>query len=223
MMPQFTINELLEIYRKYQEQFGHEAYKHISQVLEEAKPLHKKAFTGIDHEQSWRAFKGKSLEKLIVHIITSQIEHLALAIIDGNKLEKTAETNLRETLSRVKRNLLIDYGELGCYLPDVDMVIYHPRSSKVIAVLLSKVTLRERIAQTAYWKLKLSAQTLTRHIKVYFITSDEDKALMKRGVIIEADLDGTYVLSENQNIATSEKVKPFEYLIDDLLILLNTQ
>ena len=56
----------------------------------------------------------------------------------------------------VKRNLLVDYGEFGAHLPDVDIVIYEPETCKVIAVISSKVTLRERIAQTGYWKIKLS-------------------------------------------------------------------
>ncbi|MCX7997984.1 MAG: BsaWI family type II restriction enzyme [Leptospiraceae bacterium] len=41
-------------------------------------------------------------------------------------------------------------------------------------MISSKVTLRERIAQTAYWKLKLSSDKVTKHIKVCFITLDED-------------------------------------------------
>jgi type II restriction enzyme len=64
------------------------------------------------------------------------------------------------------------------------------------------VTLRERIAQTVYWKLKLSAAPITNHIKVYFITPDEDGTLTikkptKKGrAIVESDIDGSYVMSE---------------------------
>jgi len=144
-----------------------------------------------------------------------------LKIVDGNKLERTNETNLSEELSNIKRNLLIDYGEFGYHLPDADIIIYKPKSFKVIAILSSKVTLRERIAQSGYWKLKLSSQKLTKHIRVYFITPDEDGTLTtknpaKKGrAIVELDLDGSYVLSET-NIEESNKVKPFDKFIDDL-------
>ena len=146
---------------------------------------------------------------------------LGLETINGNSLERTNVINLSEKLSLVKRNCLIDYGEFGCHLPDVDLIIYHPETSKVIAVLSSKVTLRERIAQTAYWKAKLFADKATQHIQVYLITLDEDKTLAiknpsKKGrAIAEVDMDGSYILSESK-IETSNKVKLFEKFIDDL-------
>jgi len=43
-----------------------------------------------------------------------------------------------------------------------------------LVAISSKVTLRERIAQTGYWKFKLFQNDVTKHIKVYFITPDED-------------------------------------------------
>ena len=153
-------------------------------------------------------------------------ESLGLEIINGNNLERTNTENLPKNLSLVKRNLLIDYGEFGCHLPDVDIIIYYPKTSKVIAVLSSKVTLRERIAQTGYWKAKLLADKATKHIQVYFITLDEDGTLVtkhptKKGrAIVEVDLDGSYVLSELK-IEESNKVKMFENFIDDLKNLLN--
>ncbi|MEA2104288.1 MAG: BsaWI family type II restriction enzyme [Candidatus Cloacimonadota bacterium] len=221
-MAKFTIDNLYLIYNEYKKKYKRNAYKYVSQVLTDAKPLHKKSFTGNDHEQSWRAFKGKNLEKLIVYIIESEVSDLGLKIVDGNKLERTKETNLSEELSNIKRNLLIDYGEFGYHLPDVDIIIYEPKSYKVIAVLSSKITLRERIAQSGYWKLKLSSQKLTKHIRVYFVTPDEDGTLTfktpaKKGrAIVEVDLDGSYVLSETE-IEESNKVKPFEKFIDDLV------
>ena len=195
-----TIKDLIKIYETKKEKYGAQAYRHISNVLKEAKEQHKKDFSGNDHEQSWRAFKGKNLEKLIVYII--------------------------EELALVKRNLLIDYGEFGYHLPDVDIIIYKPGTGEIVAVLSSKVTLRERIAQTGYWKMKLQAQELTKHIKVYFVTPDEDGTLTtkdpaKKGrAIVEVDTDGSYVLSET-DIEESDKVKMFDKFIDDLRTLLN--
>ncbi|MCD6086161.1 DNA modification methylase, partial [bacterium] len=172
-----TIKDLIKIYETKKEKYGAQAYRHISNVLKEAKEQHKKDFSGNDHEQSWRAFKGKNLEKLIVYIIEDEVKALGLKVVDGNKLERTREENLSEELALVKRNLLIDYGEFGYHLPDVDIIIYKPGTGEIVAVLSSKVTLRERITQTGYWKMKLQAQELTKHIKVYFVTPDEDGTL----------------------------------------------
>jgi len=93
-------------------------------------------------------------------------------------------------------------------------------------IIFSKVTLRERIAQSGYWKLKLASDKVTEHIKVYFITPDEDgtltiKSPVKKGrAIVEADLDGSYVLSE-ETIEESEKVKTFDKFIADLKKLIS--
>jgi len=221
-----TIEDLLKIYEIKKDKYGLQAYRHISNVLKEAKGQHKKDFTGEDHEQSWRAFKGKNLEKLIEHIIADEVNALGLRVVNGNSLERTKGTNLPKELSLVKRNLIVDYGELGLHLPDVDIIIYEPRTSKVVAVLSIKVTLRERIAQTGYWKIKLASDEATKHIKVYFITPDEDGTLTvktpaKKGrAIVEVDTDGSYVLSETE-IEESDKVKMFDKFIDDLKSIIN--
>lgn len=234
----FTIKNLILIYDKYKAKYGNDAYKYLSKLFEEAKPIHKRYFLkskkvqdkikkgGIpDHEQSWRAFKGKNLEKIIIYILKDVINGLGLEIIDGNKLEKTNSANLSKELSLVKRNLLVDYGEFGSHLPDVDIIIYNPETSKIVAVLSSKVTLRERIAQTGYWKIKLASDEATKHIKVYFVTPDEDGTLTiknpaKKGrAIVEIDTDGSYVLSKT-DIEESGKVKMFDKFINDLKRLL---
>ncbi|MDR1122541.1 MAG: BsaWI family type II restriction enzyme [Endomicrobium sp.] len=150
------------------------AVRHISNVLKEAKDQHKRDFRGNDHEQSWRAFKGKNFEKLIEYIISDEVRTLALQVVNGNRLERTNGANLSKELSLVKRNLSVDYGELGSHLPDADLIIYDPKTSMIVAVLSSKVTLRERIAQTGYWKIKLACDEVTKHIKVYFLTPDEE-------------------------------------------------
>ena len=202
--------DLKKLYTKKRQQFGSDAYKHVSELLKEAKEIHKKDWLkhptpSGDHEQSWRAFKGKNLEKLIQYIITEEVESLGLKVINGNKLERTRYLPME--FSKVKRNLAIDYGNFGLHLPDVDIIIYHPKTYKVLVVISSKVTLRERIAQTGYWKLKF-----LQHMKP-----------PKKGrAIVEVDLDGSYILTE-EKVEESEKVKLFEHFIDDLKRLLNDE
>ena len=225
--------DLIKLYEEKKKRYSDEAYKHISELLREAKELHKKDWLknptpNRDHEQSWRAFKGKNFEKLIMYIIKDEVENLGLKVIDGNTLERTNSKNLSKELSQVKRKLLVDYGEFGAHLPDVDIIIYHPKSLKIIAVISSKITLRERIAQTGYWKLKLLQDEVTKHIKVFFITPDEDGTLRtkipaKKGrAIVEVDTDGSYVMSEEE-IEESNKVKLFDKFIEDLKKLMGKE
>jgi type II restriction enzyme len=217
--------DLIALYESKKATYGVDTYRHISELLIEAKGVHKKDWMkkptpGKDHEQSWRAFKGKNLEKLVVYIIKDEVENLGLKIVEGNKLERSG-ANLSFELNSVKRNLLVDYGEFGSHLPDVDIIIYNPQTHKVIAVISSKVTLRERIAQTGYWKIKLSRDKVTEHIKVFFVTPDEDGTLtlrtpVKKGrAIVEVDTDGSYIMSERK-VEESTKVKMFDKFIDDL-------
>ncbi len=98
----------------------------------------KKPTPNKDHEQSWRAFKGKNLEKLVAYIIKDEVENLGLKIVDGNKLERTKSDKLSLELSSVKHNLLVDYGEFGSHLSDVDIIIYDPKTYRIIASYLKQ-------------------------------------------------------------------------------------
>ena len=220
-----NFDDLLQLWGKWKNKYGEKAYKHISELLDEAKKIHKKDWETNptdkkDHEQSWRAFKGKNYEKWVLYIIKTEVENFGFKVIDGNTLERNS-SGLTKELSQVKRNLLIDYGEFGAHLPDVDIVIYNPENLMVIAVVSSKITLRERIAQTGYWKLKLKQDEITKDIKVFFITPDEDGTLQiktpaKKGrAIVEVDTDGSYVMSESK-IEESDKVKTFDKFFEDI-------
>jgi type II restriction enzyme len=214
------------LYEEKKKIYGNETYKHISELLREGKQLHyqdwlKNPTENKDHEQSWRAFKGKNLEKLILHMTKREVEDLGLRIVEGNTLERRKSENLPYELNTVKRNLSIDYGEFGLHLPDVDLIVYKPQTYKILAVLSSKVTLRERIAQTGYWKLKMSKDEITKHIKVFFVTPDEDETLTtkkpaKKGrAIVEVDTDGSYVMNDVP-LEESNKVKTFDKFIEDV-------
>jgi type II restriction enzyme len=215
--------DLKNLYLLYKAKYHGDTYKYISRLLEEAKALHKQdwlinpTIKG-DHEQSWRAFKGKNLEKLIMFMIESEVNNLNLKIVNGSALEKQ---NLSPELEQIKRYILVDYRCYGMHLPDVDLVIFDPEKISNVVLLSVKVTLRERIAQTAYWKLKLLANSFTRGVQVYFITLDEDETLKthqpaKKGrAIVECDLDACYVLTESE-FEESAKVKKFDKLIPDL-------
>lgn len=225
-----NIDDVICIYDEYKAKYGRDAYKHISLLLKEIREEHKKDYMNSerarkrqedgktpDPEQSWKSFKGNCLEKLLNYILKDYVNELGWRIIDGKVLQKS---NGSEEVKKVKRNIMVDYGRVF-HLPDADLVIYNPTSFEVIAIISSKTSLRERIAQTGYWKLKLSNDIVTKHIKVLFITLDEDSTLScmekptKGRSIAEADTHGTYVLTAN-HLEESDTVKLFDKFIDDL-------
>ena len=84
-----TFKDLINIYEDKKKLYGSNTYRYISEILKEVKENHKQYAlkNGImDTEQSWRAFKGKNLEKMIEYIITDEVKNLGLSIINGNKL-----------------------------------------------------------------------------------------------------------------------------------------
>lgn len=112
------------------------------------------------------------METLIQDNLKGEIEAIGLEIVSGSKLKRSR--HLPEKLSRVKRNLAIDYGESGLHLPDVDIVVYQPDTCNVLAVMSIAVVSREQIASTSDYKSKFLTDEVTRHIKVYLVSPDED-------------------------------------------------
>lgn len=231
--------DLKNMYDEKRRIYGDKAYLHVSGMFEEAREHYKQQYReserakkkiaqgkAIDPEQSWKGFKGKNFEKLILYIIQSDLTTRKIKCIPGFWLNRK---RLPEELSKVYRNLIVRYGKYPL-LPDADLVVYDPSTSKVLGIISCKITLRERIAQTAYWKLKLASDPATMHIKGWFVTTDEDGDLVKgldepskRGavrnrIIVEYELDSAYTLRE---ATESDKVKPFPKLIDDLRRLAN--
>ena len=126
-----------------------------------------------DIRKGRHVWKGNNFQKLVYYIVSDMIEtKLPLKVIEGKQLENP-QTDPK--LDKVKRNLLVDFGELGCYLPDADIVVYDPNDLCVKAIISCKVGLHEEITQTAYWKMKLSESSITRHIKMFFVTTDSDR------------------------------------------------
>ena len=146
----FTIKDVIQLFEEERAIRGVEAYRYVSKILKEAKELHRNYFlttVKIDHQQSWGAFNGNNLERLLIHILDEEVRALGLKMISGKAL---TSNQLSPLLDRVKRNLLVDYGEYGIHLPDVDLVIIDPVDGSVLAAVSVKSTLRKRIAQTGY-------------------------------------------------------------------------
>ena len=134
--------------------------------------------------RSWRTSKGNTFRKRIQSIITEPIERLGMKTITRCELEDNR--GFSEELESVKQYLAIDSGKFNAYLPDVDIVIYSPENSRVIAIISCGVNLKNRAIDMAYWRLKLQVDPKTAAIKFYLITADigrdsENCKLPKKG------------------------------------------
>ena len=168
--------------------------------------------------KNWRTAKGGTVRERIRHIIAEAIKQLRLKVISRYELENSS--TLSEELEGVKRHLTIDYGEFNSSLPNVDLAIYTPENSRVIAVISCAVSLKNQVIEEAYWKHKLQADKNRASIKFYLITADLDETLKivdspkRERIIAEVELDGTYVLTAEE-LQESDKVKLFEHFIED--------
>ena len=169
--------------------------------------------------RSWRASDTDTFQERIRDVIAGLIEKLGLKVVLRYDLVKSA--TLSEELEGVKRHLTINYGVFNSDLPYVNLVIYNPENSRVIAVISCIVNLKPRIFDTIYWRLKLQQDEIKASIKFYLITTDIDETLKivdlpkKERAILETELDGIYVLTTSE-LQQNDKVKLFEHFIEDL-------
>jgi type II restriction enzyme len=175
--------------------------------------------------QSWVSFLGNSLEKIILIIIKNFCANNHLKVITDKKLKSS---NLTVEIDLIKRALLVHFGEYS-FLPDADLIIYSniKNNVKIHCILSIKNSFRERYTETPYWKLKLMQTPLTKDIKVFMITPDNDEEISfirnkkprKARIIMEYELDGIYLARELFD--SSEKIKNIIELENDILKLLN--
>ena len=84
-MCKYTCEDVKNLYKEMERTKGTEAYKHISEVFEQAKEPHKEDFLkrkpGGVHEQSWHRFKGSCFEKLLRYILAGSIKDMGLVVV----------------------------------------------------------------------------------------------------------------------------------------------
>jgi type II restriction enzyme len=185
-------------------------------------------------ESSWHAFIGSKFEKTATSIIRQYVKEIKRTdkIFNGLTLLSENEVNKHEV---IKRKLTIDYGEYFL-LPDIDLslVDFNPESpwnSTILAIISCKTSLRERIAQSCYWKLKLLASKVTKNIKVFLASVDNDNDFLidiskkdrvagktRNRIIAEYELDGVYIFRDDfKKEWESDKIKRYENILNDFV------
>lgn len=188
-------------------------------------------------EQSWHSFIGRKFQTLVHLTIKKFIEKTkkSCSSLKGLSILTESEVKQDEILCR---KLSIRYGSYFL-LPDVDSVIVNvvdsnKWKSEIIAIISCKTSLRERIAQACYWKLKLISSDVTRNIKLFLATVDNDKDFTidthkrerfdgksRNRIIAEFELDGVYILRDDfREEWQNEKIKLYDKIFNDLFNLL---
>jgi len=186
-------------------------------------------------QQSWNSFIGHRFQGIVHTILKGYAKKLKDENEDFRGLEVlTAEEAKRDEI--IMRKLAVKYGDF-LLLPDVDSAIVwmdpeHKWESGILAVISCKTSLRERIAQACYWKLKLISSDVQKSIRVFLATADHDDDFSIKNdverfngksrdrVISEYELDGVYILKEDFRVDwESAKVKRFERIFGDIVEL----
>jgi type II restriction enzyme len=184
-------------------------------------------------QQSWNSFIGHRFQGVVHAILKGYAKKLADDNRDYVGLKVlTAEEAKRDEI--IMRKLAVKYGNF-LLLPDIDSVIVwvdpaHKWESQILAIISCKTSLRERIAQACYWKLKLVSSDSQKGIRVFLATADHDddfsigndgkrfNGRSRDRIISEHELDGVYILREDFRVDwESAKVKRFERIFDDIV------
>lgn len=219
-----TFEDILKIYEEKKKE-NPDSFNFVKNIFDEIKETYKEKATqmGKDANQSWNSWSGKNLEKLITQILKDYILSIEPRVsITGDDELRT--TQLEYELDRVRRNVEIFYKKFSI-IPDADVIIYEKSSCNVIAILSCKASLRERVAQAAYWKVKLLSSKVTAGILYYLASTDNDGDFTKIGeeitrnriIVEEGEIDGAYIFRED--VPESGKVKNFCKIFEDLKLL----
>ena len=199
-------------------------FNFVSEMFSEIKEKYKNEAInrGKDPNMAWNSWSGHNLQKLITFIIKDFIQSLSedIGITNDNELSRK---KLSKELDRVRRNVEVFYDKHSV-VPDADIIVYDKNDCSVRIIISCKASLRERVAQAAYWKLKLRTSEITKNIKIVLVSTDNDKIftykdkdITKSRIIAEYELDGSYIF---RDIEESRKVKNFTQIFQDLEVLL---
>ncbi len=207
--------------RYYELKTKNEGYNFIGKIFKEVEEKYKieAEERGKNPQQSWNSWSGKALQNLITELVKEHILNchyqVNLTSDDALRVKK-----LNTELDQVRRNIEVFYSQYSI-VPDADIIVYSNIDYKVICVFSCKASLRERVAQAAYWKIKLTQSNGTKNIFYYLVSTDKDKDfVIKNGkisrnriIVEEGELDGAYILRE---IHESSMVKNFSNIFNDL-------
>ena len=184
-------------------------------------------------EQSWHVYIGNKFQNVIYSILKGTLIRVKSKDREFQNLSVFTQNEI-ESNEIIQRKLAIKYGKY-LLLPDTDIAIVdynfaEPWKSVILAMISCKTSLRERIAQACYWKLKLLSSDITKNVRVFLATTDNDEDFFLRNskkgyegkhrnrVIAEYELDGVYILREDfKREWESTKVKRYERIFNDLV------
>lgn len=222
-----ALEALISAYDEAQEDAPEEV--DVAQLFEEvAKPIHEAIFTSERPKgnlgQSWNSVKGQLFERFAHYVILSMIRESStknLKLAYGNKTgEEDSDTSSIAEQKTARNSIKVDFGDQGKWSPDADLIVYSNYDDiRVEAIISCKTSLRERIAQTAFWRYKLASLENTSHIENFLITLDSDGVFFdnkpsKSRAIALNELDAIFVLKPGFD--EHPKLKSFDQFTEEL-------
>lgn len=162
----------------------------------------------IKRRQSYVNKEGAKYEDFVKQILESDdyIRENAL-IVRGPKGERYKK---EESFSINIEPLKIKYNSNGIkdsFFLDSDLIVYSKKKNAIVCVISVKKSFRERGGETAYWMVKKKESG--KAFKYILVTPDNDEELFKPSnpkrrnkwrSILTAEMDGVFVIKENENI-----------------------
>ncbi len=152
-------------------------------------------------------------------ILKQEVEKNGAKMLDKKAVRENTENIPGLEWETAKVKFLVDFGESGFHLPEIDRVVYDAKSYEAIAVIFSSPDIAWGIAESVYWKMKYNAVRLTKHIKVCFVASGKDNTLDDEDKLtaiwkFKRELDGCYTLHENSE--SQIEFDSLNMLLDDV-------
>lgn len=151
--------------------------------------------------QSFVTTEGDRVEKEIISILKGNEKIAEKAIISqGPSHRQKSDDFMLENTPIDINELFINYSD-GKYIIDADIIVYSKEERKIICVISSKKSFRERGSQTAYWATKINQNH--KNFKYILVTPDVDNELYNpddesrinkwRGILTD-EMDSVFVI-----------------------------
>jgi len=159
---------------------------------------------GVSIANSLRPIAGNRFTSLVAAVLKPQLNKIGLDCVTSGSMKIELNKKLVVKTDDGNQDLR----------PDIDIILYHQETKKILLIISCKTTLAERVMQTIRWKDSMSTlKEPYKSIKVFLVTAWETFENQTHRSRVQ-QLDGAY--SCNGNIREDSKVKCFDKIIKDI-------
>ena len=147
----------------------------------------------------WKDVTNDQYISMLNRLLTKGMQPMGLKIVPIREL--ISPKNLEHNL--VRRRITIIHEDFS-EVPDIDLVIYHPKEEpEVKAVVIGEIHVRRRLFDAMHIKTEFEKDPVTCHIGLWYISPDPDHLLdyyltPRLEALIEIGIDEVYTLTNHE-------------------------